>query len=208
MAKRTTVNSFKAAVGVAVLLIVALFAGTAGVSTLGSIFNPNHQTRLQRYVSGGRGDRVLVTVRGAGIRLAFPSDPRKSREAVHLIGNPIGANRLISTAGDDAVEFVWYRVPAPLASLKNLVEVLGGFAAGDLRGTVHDAERHPDSIPPAFQFRVPAPPKQKGDYYVRIMVDGGNVYVLRVRAKVDGLKALNSFASSYCVVGKTCHAAT
>ena len=189
-------------VGVVIMLLIAAVAGTAAVSTLGSILNPNHQTRLQRYV--GRGDDVPVTLGVTGTQAAFPSKPTSSIEQVHLFFATVKSQRRISVVDDDAVEAVWYKVPEALRGQKDLLRTLGGVTAGDLRGPIADADLHDESTPPAFQFRVPAPPRQNGDYYVRIMIYNDYVFVLRVRAKIDGLRALNYFASSFCAINKTC----
>ena len=200
--KRSTRNLAKALVGGIVMLLIAAVAGAAAVTTLGSILNPSHQTRLQRYL--GRGDDVPVILGVTGVQVAFPSKPTTSTEQVNLFFANLKSQRRISVVDDDAVEAVWYKVPVALRGQKDLFLTLAGVTAGPLGGVIKDAELHDKSTPPAYQFRVPSPPRQKGDYYVRIMIHNDYVFVLRVRAKIDGVKALNYFASSFCTVKKTC----
>lgn len=201
-AKRSTRNLAKTLLGVAVILAIAVLAGTAAYSTLSSILNPNHQTRLQRYTS--RGNDVLVTLGVTGVQVAFPSEPTISTEEVHLFFATVKSQRRISVIDDDAVEAVWYKLPDVLRGQDDLLRTLGTVTASDLRGVMKDVDVHAESRPPALQFWVPAPAGQKGDYHVRIMIHDNYVFVLRVRASVDGPRALNYFANSFCTDKATC----
>lgn len=201
MAKRTTINTFKASIGVVVLLGVAAIALVAAISTLSTILNPNNTTRLQRFAAGH--DQVVVTLTKPNVRIAFPIEPKASTETVHLFSLAVTAERRIGPVGDDAAELLWFKVP-PKMSRDNLLSTLGIFEAADLGGSVHEATTQSQTPPFSYQFRVPARVGQKSDYFVRIMIDRGIVFVFRIRAKSDGVKALEYFAHSYCVIGKTC----
>lgn len=201
--KRDTTNTLKASAGVVVLLVIVLIAGAAGIATVTTIFSPDRQTPLRRYASGD-GNDVRVTLRGQKVQFAFPDSPTSSREDVKLLTRVINSPRLIAPVKKEAVELVWFRLPPDMEGNDNLLTNLGAFEASNLRGKVNDATLLDDAAPAAYQFRVPAPKDQYGDYYVRIFVDNGLVFMLRVRAKGDGFKVLSYFADSYCIVGKDC----
>ena len=202
MARRAGLQAMKTFVGIAVLLVIASVAGVTGFSALASIFNPSHATRLQKWTSSKTAEKTSIAA--AGISVEFPNATvASSVETVNLFSGSIRADRRIVVLGDDAVELVWFRLPSGLNGADDVLRSLGTLTAQGLGGPPVDTQSFATSSPPAFEYRVAAPASvpgqksQKGDYYVRIMIDYSTVYLLRVRASIGGSAALHHFANSY-----------
>ena len=180
--------------GLVVLVVGGLVAAVFGVRAVADIANPNARTRLERYVSGDA--RLRVDLARAGASFEFPSAPVASTEQVHLPNRAIVAERRISASSGDAVEVVWFATPSGVGSGAAALEPFAAGLARDLGGVPTHATALDGLRPDSYEFSVEIPSTH---YVVRIVRDGGRMYVLRVRSKAAGQArdALAVFARSY-----------
>ena len=213
MPRRSGLRAMKTLIGVTVLLIAAVVLGAAGIATLSSVLNPKHQTQLQRWVAGAKGERKAFP--DAGVSLDFPDTVEASLEPVSLyLAGSVNGKRYISIVESDSVEFVWFKLPTSLVGAPNLPSTIANFVADGLGGAPFDGSAPTTLKPSGYQFRVhlrarkllattttaagdgPIKLAASEDYYVYVFVERATAYVLRIRAKSKGFEALHHFVGT------------
>jgi hypothetical protein len=192
----------KALGGVLVLLALGIGAGVGGVHVVQNMINENGKSRLELFTDGS--DNPTIVTLGdptALMRVSLPSAPKSTgHEAMTFFGVVKQVDRAISTAGDDSVAILWFRVvPALARNPQKTLSTLASNQASNLGGTTPLEPRMLSSgSTAAYEFRVhPVGTAAVGaDYYVRILLHGDVVYVLRVEAKKGGAAALAKVAGS------------
>ncbi len=191
----------KATGGVAALIVIAVAATVGAAHTISSIAHPNDKTRLQQYATGKH--HVIVRSRDGHFTAAFPDQPTPSTEAVHVLFLTVPGQRLVTPIDHDTVEVVWFTIPASVRTTDpvSTLATLTPFLANDLEGTAQNGQRVAGATPLAYEFTVPEPSSRRvGNYYVRVILDGHRVWVLRVQTQSgDGAAALHALAKSFQV---------
>jgi hypothetical protein len=197
--RRQRMGLAKATLGVSALVVIATLATVGAVHTIASIAQPADNTRLQRYITGR--DRKVVTPKGGHFKAAFPDDPTASTEKVHVLFLTLPAQRVLLPVNKDTVEVVWFDIPASVRTTdpQSTIATLATFLAVDLEGTAQNGQKVSGAVPLAYQFTVPEPSSRRvGTYYVRVILSGHHVWVLRVQTSgSDGAKALAALANSF-----------
>ncbi|HEY1739602.1 MAG TPA: hypothetical protein VGI86_12870 [Acidimicrobiia bacterium] len=192
----------KALVGVLVLVVVGGITGYAGVRVVQRMVNNNGESRLARFTDGS--DNPTIVTLGdpsARIRVALPAPLVPSlHESLTFFGSVQQVDRVISPAGDDSVQILWFRVVPSLAlNPAKTLRVLAATQTSDLGGTRPlDATLVSTGTTAAYEFEVDPKSSAAGasNYYVRILMHGDVVYVVRVEAASGGAAALSKVVKS------------
>ena len=192
----------KALGGVLLLLVVAGVTGYAGVRVVQNMVNNNGESRLARFTDGS--DNPTIVTLGdptARITVALPAPLVTSlHESLTFLGAVKQVDRVISPAGDDSVQILWFRVVPTLAlNPAKTLRILAASQAADLGGTRPlDASLVSTGTTAAYDFEVQPTSASTGgsNYYVRILMHGDVVYVVRVEASTGGAAALNKVVKS------------
>ncbi|HEY3832581.1 MAG TPA: hypothetical protein VGO03_09835 [Acidimicrobiia bacterium] len=196
----------KALGGVVLLLAVGGVTGYAGVRVVQNMVNNNGESRLARFTDGS--DHPTIVTLGdptAKIKVALPAPLVPSlHETLTFLGSVQQVDRVISPAGDDSVQILWFRVAPTLAlNPAATLRILAASQAADLGGTQPvDATLVSTGTTAAYEFEVQ--PKSSTatatatvtSYYVRILMHGNVVYVIRVEAATGGAAALAKVVKS------------
>ncbi len=192
----------KALTGVALLLAAGGTAGFAGIRVVQDMVNANGKSRLDRFTDGE--DRPTIVTLGdpsARMTVALPSPPVSgTHESMTFFGVVKQVDRAISPAGDASVQIVWFRIVPLLArNPESTLKTLATAQAGNLGGA---APLQPKLISAGttaqYEFRVHPTNSSAGgaDYYVRMLIHGEVVYVVRVEATSGGAQALKKVVDS------------
>ena len=191
----------KAIAGVVALLVVGGAAGTAGVRVVQNMLNTS-KSRLDRFIDG-TDNPTIVTIGDPTARMtvALPSAPQYGHESMAYFGIVRTVDRQISPAGSNAsVQIVWFRVvPALARNPEALLAALAGSQTVNLGGAKPiNAHLVGTGTTAAYDFEVhPTGSSTAGsDYFVRIMLHGDVVYVVRVEASAGGADALKKVTRS------------
>ncbi len=201
----------KAIAGVVVLLVVGGVASVMGVRVVQNMINANGESRLARF-SDGTDNPIVATIGdpSARITLDLPSTPQPGHESMTFLTSVRQVDRVISPAGSDgAVQVLWFNVAPGMASNpETALKLLAGAETATLGGTEPIGGHMVSSGTVAmYDFSVHPVGSAAGgaDYFVRILLRGDLVYVVRVEADSGGPKALTKVVGSiqWVVSGKS-----
>lgn len=164
----------KAAVGLVLLLAIALAAGVGAVRTLAEVLRTGDRV-VEDYADGDAGTEVRSEA--GRFTVVFPAEPEST--AVAVPGSEQSADALDSEVADVDITISWFDLPSAPADPLPVLDVLASALATDRQADIGDRGRAIGD-PPRHDFVL-----DSGDgrtEYVRHVLVGQRVYQLEVDA--------------------------
>jgi hypothetical protein len=182
------------------LLVIALVASLGAYHQFSSLVGNNTKDELSRYLDDNQ--HSTATPSGAGFKIDFPVPAERESETVSTGFGSVTAPRDAALVDDEIVfQVVWFQLPG--ATPANAAHLLDSFVTLQIRGfqgtriAVDPQGKLDGAITRDFVFRNVDSVGTTRYYDERVMVEGHQVWIIRVVSRVRRDEAFRQFAASF-----------